>query len=105
IESRDPTTGCVYYYNQKSGQSQWEKPVGTSLNSQSSSSPLLGDWQEVLDETSGQQGNEPKPTQQPVEIKKCSGCGGWGVGLVQSWGYCSHYIRYLHMSPTYYYYL
>ena len=54
IESRDPTTGCVYYYNQKSGQSQWEKPVGpTSLNSQPSSSPLLGDWQEVLDETSG----------------------------------------------------
>ncbi|PWA62825.1 WW domain-containing protein [Artemisia annua] len=123
IESRDPTTGCVYYYNQKSGQSQWEKPVGpTSLNSQPSSSPLLGDWQEVLDETSGckyyynsktnvsqwehpassqksagQQGNEPKPTQQPVEIKKCSGCGGWGVGLVQSWGYCSHCTRVLNL--------
>lgn len=54
IESRDPITGCVFYYNEKSGKSQWEKPVGTSLNSQTpSSSSLLDDWQEVLDETSG----------------------------------------------------
>ncbi|MCI86804.1 WW domain-containing, partial [Trifolium medium] len=24
---------------------------------------------------------------------RCMGCGGWGVGLVQSWGYCNHCTR------------
>ncbi|KAI3821265.1 hypothetical protein L1987_08829 [Smallanthus sonchifolius] len=136
IESRDPTTGCIFYYNEKSGKSQWEKPVGPSLNSQpQSSSVLLDDWQEVLDETSGckyyynsktnisqwehpgssqksafgQQANiysrdaaNPKPSDQSLEQKKCSGCGGWGLGLVQSWGYCCHCTRVFNLPERQY---
>lgn len=26
-------------------------------------------------------------------LKKCLSCGGWGVGLVQMWGYCNHCTR------------
>ncbi|KAJ9566871.1 hypothetical protein OSB04_002837 [Centaurea solstitialis] len=141
IESRDPTSGSVYYYNEKSGISQWGRPMGTSLNSQSqptSSTFLPDDWQEVLDETSGckyyynsksnisqwehpgssqksglggHQGNidsgdaaKPKPkfSDQSLEQKKCLGCGGWGVGLVQSWGYCSHCTRILNLPECQY---
>lgn len=72
--------GCKYYYNSKTNVSQWEHPASSQ-------------------KSAGQQGNEPKPTQQPVEIKKCSGCGGWGVGLVQSWGYCIHCTRYFICLP------
>ncbi|KAK9080138.1 hypothetical protein SSX86_001813 [Deinandra increscens subsp. villosa] len=135
IESRDPTTGCVFYYNEQSGKSQWEKPVGPSLNSQpQSSAVLLDDWQEVLDETSGckyyynsktnisqwehpgssqkpafgQQFNvdsrsvNPKPSDHSIEQKKCSGCGGWGLDLVQSWGYCCHCTRVLDLPERQY---
>nr|XP_043606990.1 uncharacterized protein LOC122578982 [Erigeron canadensis] len=136
IESKDPTSGCVFYYNEKSGKSQWEKPVMTSLNSQSpSSSLLLDDWQEVLDETSGckyyynsktniSQWEHPGSSQKPalgqevnlysgnatnpkfsdksLEQHKCSGCGGWGVGLVQSWGYCCHCTRVLDLPERQY---
>lgn len=136
IESRDPTSGRVFYYNEKSGKSQWEKPVGTSVNSQSPSSPfLLDDWQEVLDETSGckyyynsktnisqwehpsssqksafgqqvniDSGNAVNPnfSNQSLEQKKCSGCGGWGVNLVQSWGYCCHCTRVLDLPERQY---
>lgn len=31
---------------------------------------------------------------EPSYMKKCMGCGGWGLGLVQSWGYCNHCTRY-----------
>lgn len=121
IESKDPTSGCVFYYNEKSGISQWEKPVGPSLNSQPpSSSFVLDDWQEVLDETSGckyyynsktnvSQWEHPGSTQKAalsqqvkIEQKKCSGCGGWGVGLVQSWGYCCHCTRILNLPESQY---
>ncbi|XP_076898574.1 uncharacterized protein LOC143552184 isoform X1 [Bidens hawaiensis] len=121
IESRDPTTGCVYYYNEKSGKSQWEKPVGPSLNSQpQSSSDLKEDWQEVLDETSGckyyynsktniSQWEHPGSSQKSafgqqvkIDLKKCSGCGGWGLDLVQSWGYCCHCTRVLDLPERQY---
>ncbi|XP_071703438.1 uncharacterized protein [Rutidosis leptorrhynchoides] len=137
IESRDPSTGCLFYYHAQSGKSQWEKPVGTSLNTQSpsSSSFLLDDWQEVLDETSGckyyynsktnvsqwehpgssqksavgQQVNtesgfaaNPNLNRQSLEQKKCSGCGGWGLDLVQSWGYCCHCTRVLELPEKQY---
>lgn len=136
IESRDPTSGCVFYYNEKSGKSQWGRPIGTSLNSQPPSSTFLpDDWQEVLDETSGckyyhnsksnisqwehpgssqnsalgHQGTidsgdaaKPKFSDQSFEQKKCFGCGGWGVGLVQSWGYCSHCTRILNLPECQY---
>ncbi|XP_076890839.1 uncharacterized protein LOC143542051 isoform X2 [Bidens hawaiensis] len=121
IESRDPTTGCVYYYNEISRKSQWEKPVGPSLNSQpQSSSDLLEDWQEVLDETSGckyyynsktniSQWDHPGSSQKSafgqqvnIDLKKCSGCGGWGLDLVQSWSYCCHCTRVLDLPERQY---
>ncbi|TVU36059.1 hypothetical protein EJB05_17971 [Eragrostis curvula] len=27
------------------------------------------------------------------QMQRCMGCGGWGVGLVQQWGYCNHCTR------------
>lgn len=58
IESRDPASGVLYYYNEKSGKSQWERPIEVAVNTElpsSSPSPLPEDWQEVLDETTGMQ--------------------------------------------------
>ncbi|KAK2976150.1 hypothetical protein RJ640_012360 [Escallonia rubra] len=45
VESRDPASGVLYYCNERSGISQWERPVQVALPE---------GWQEVLDETSGQ---------------------------------------------------
>ncbi|KAK1361409.1 Poly-glutamine tract-binding protein [Heracleum sosnowskyi] len=130
IETCDPASGSLYYYNQKSGKSQWERPVEASLNSEPpSSSPLPADWQVLFDETTGKNyyyntktfvtqweqpglshqvpvnhyskvsGKEANENQgdQPSAFKKCLGCGGWGVGLVQTWGYCNHCTRLLNL--------
>lgn len=127
IEACDPASGSLYYYNEKSGKSQWDRPVEAALNSEPpSSSPVPADWQVVLDETTGKNyyyntktfvsqwehpglshqvplinhddkvsGKEANENQgdQPSAFKKCQGCGGWGVGLVQTWGYCNHCTR------------
>ncbi|KAL1820238.1 hypothetical protein ACET3Z_015107 [Daucus carota] len=127
IEACDPASGSLYYYNEKSGISQWERPVDSSLNLEPpASSPVPADWQVLYDETtgknyyyntktfvtqweepglshqiplvdhdkkaSGQDANENQGDQ-PSAFKKCLGCGGWGVGLVQTWGYCNHCTR------------
>lgn len=131
IEACDPASGSLYYYNQKSGKSQWERPVEASLNSEPpSSSPLPADWQVLFDETTGKnyyyntktfvtQWEQPGLSHQvlldnhdtkvsdkeanenhgdqPSAFKKCLGCGGWGVGLVQTWGYCNHCTRLLNL--------
>ncbi|KAK9951327.1 hypothetical protein M0R45_006781 [Rubus argutus] len=34
--------------------------------------------------------------------KRCMGCGGWGVGLVQMWGYCNHCTRILDLPQSQY---
>ncbi|KAK3005315.1 hypothetical protein RJ639_016642 [Escallonia herrerae] len=106
VESRDPASGVLYYCNERSGISQWERPVQVALPE---------GWQEVLDETSGQiyyyntkthasQWDYPDSSQQASlhhgmvsgnaaigdrgdqlsMLKKCTGCGGWGVGLLVS---------------------
>ncbi|XP_074372079.1 uncharacterized protein LOC141712874 isoform X2 [Apium graveolens] len=134
IEACDPASGSLYYYNQKSGKSQWERPVEASLNSEPpSSSPLPTDWQVLFDETtgknyyyntktfvtqweqpgfshhvpfvnhdtevSGKEANE-NHGDQPSAFKKCLGCGGWGVGLVQTRGYCNHCTRLLNLPQV-----
>ncbi|KAH9610335.1 hypothetical protein KSS87_005324 [Heliosperma pusillum] len=122
VEAKDPESGVSYYYNEKSGKTQWERPVETNANSQSQSSLTIPeDWVETLDETSGQkyyfnkktqvsQWERPHVLQQVVshvqsatsknhddiwaeQSSRCLNCGGWGVGLVQSWGYCNHCTR------------
>lgn len=122
LEAKDPATGSVYFYNQSTGQSQWERP--TSKTTVYTSPPVLStstsDWQEAIDSTTGQKyyyntkTNESKwerpicmmkPTNQDPAAahgsalcsNRCAGCGGWGLGLVQSWGYCNHCTRVLNV--------
>lgn len=33
-------------------------------------------------------------------LDKCFGCGGWGVSLVQAWGYCNHCTRVLNLPQA-----
>ena len=82
-------TGKNYYYNTKTFVTQWEQP---GLSHQV---PLVDHETKV----SGQDAKENQGDQ-PSAFKKCLGCGGWGVGLVQTWGYCNHCTRY---SNSFYY--
>ncbi|KAJ8759817.1 hypothetical protein K2173_009918 [Erythroxylum novogranatense] len=127
VEAKDPVSGASYYYNQSTGKSQWEKPVEISLTAQTPSPlPILEDWIETLDEASGQkyyyniktqvsQWEHPGSIQvaasqhsngnwddQSFQLQKCIECGGWGVGLVQAWGYCNHCTRVLNLPQCQY---
>ncbi|GAA0154706.1 scaffold/adaptor protein [Lithospermum erythrorhizon] len=126
VEAMDPASGGSYYYNQRTGKSQWERPTEvTQLAVSTPSLPPLEEWQEAIDEASGQtyyfnrktnvsQWERPGTVERFVsqnhdriisngraninwgnqsELPKCIQCGGWGVGLVQSWGYCNHCTR------------
>jgi len=69
-------TGHKYYYNTKTHVSQWERPnlVQEVVSNHSDLSAGGG-----YDQSSN--------------FPQCMGCGGWGVGLVQAWGYCNHCTR------------
>ncbi|KAI5056442.1 hypothetical protein GOP47_0028260 [Adiantum capillus-veneris] len=112
LEATDPATGAIYFYNQSRGQSQWERPKSktTVYSAPPVPSPSSSEWQEAMDSTTGQKYYynlrtnestwEPPPSIQAQASsqavcqvsmsKRCAGCGGWGLGLVQSWGYCNH---------------
>ncbi|KAJ0985793.1 hypothetical protein J5N97_004149 [Dioscorea zingiberensis] len=126
-EAKDPISGSLYFYNEKTGATQWEHPTETTTFSQSSViSPLPEDWEEASDVSTGQkyyyntktkmsQWERPNPSlpvplqhvqdipsgyeatrvsyHEPDYMRKCMGCGGWGVGVVQPWGYCNHCTR------------
>ncbi|KAK9289787.1 hypothetical protein L1049_007946 [Liquidambar formosana] len=134
VEAKDPASGALYYYNECTGKSQWEKPSEISVGSQPPLPlPLPEDWEEALDETTGQkyyynkkthvsQWERPDSLQQVASQhcdnigsgntangnwddrsfapKKCNRCGGWGVGLVQIWGYCNHCTRCLNLPES-----
>lgn len=54
MEAKDPASGVLYYYNEVSGKSQWEKPAETSsVTPLPSPVSLPEDWVEALDETTG----------------------------------------------------
>ncbi|ONK81708.1 uncharacterized protein A4U43_C01F32070 [Asparagus officinalis] len=131
VEAKDPASGSSYFYNEKTGQTQWEYPGETACSQQNTpSSSLPEDWEEAVDDSTGQkyyyntktnvsQWELPSTTNQvisqhadcvptgyefnitgnhePSYKKKCMGCGGWGVGLVQAWGYCNHCTRMLNL--------
>ncbi|KAK4581201.1 hypothetical protein RGQ29_024755 [Quercus rubra] len=136
VEAKDPASGALYYYNEKTGKSQWERPVGASAVTQHPSpSSLPESWVESLDETTGhkyyyntkthvsqwehpdssrqvaskdydsmlpQSGADVNQDDRSSELEKCMGCGGWGVGLVQMWGYCNHCTRVLNLPQCRY---
>ncbi|CAH2058575.1 unnamed protein product [Thlaspi arvense] len=79
IETLDETSGHKYYYNTKTHVSQWEPPV--SLQKPATTNTVT------------QNTANGKVVHPPSQLPRCSGCGGWGVGLVQSWGYCAHCTR------------
>ncbi|KAK7393044.1 hypothetical protein VNO78_21495 [Psophocarpus tetragonolobus] len=130
VEAKDPVSGGFYYYKESTGQCQWEKPQELYLTEQlPSSSCRPENWEEVLDETTGHkyyyntktlvtQWERPNLAQEVVSdssdllvgggynqssnLPQCMGCGGWGVGLVQAWGYCNHCTRVLHLPQCQY---
>ena len=85
--------GHKYYYNTKTQLSQWECPSSlqqvateqhfTSVGSENTSNVNVGS------QPSGFLGEGD----QSSELKRCMGCGRWGVGLVKTWGYCNHCTR------------
>ncbi|KAF3340053.1 protein binding protein isoform X1 [Carex littledalei] len=121
IEARDPSNGAVFYHNQSTGASQWDPPTSSVQNKNESVPPLPADWVETSDVSTGRkyyyntrtrvsQWEHPISTFQSssthagsgimgtgdslqVQMPRCLGCGGWGLGLVQSSGYCNHCTR------------
>ncbi|GAV84416.1 WW domain-containing protein [Cephalotus follicularis] len=91
VEAVDETTGRKYYYNTKTHTSQWELPdspkqVGLENSSKVVTQDLAN---RIWDEKSS-------------DMEKCVTCGGWGVGLVQMWGYCNHCTRVLNLPQCQY---
>ncbi|XVF40868.1 hypothetical protein PTKIN_Ptkin01aG0151100 [Pterospermum kingtungense] len=89
VEAVDETTGHTYYYNTKTNISQWEcldlsKPVASKL-------PGIRDSENTVYENLASQSHD---------LDKCIGCGGWGVDLVQVWGYCNHCTRVLNLPQS-----
>ncbi|KAG6580903.1 Polyglutamine-binding protein 1, partial [Cucurbita argyrosperma subsp. sororia] len=128
MEAVDQTTGHKYYYNRRTQVTQWEPPVAShqaTLAHSNVSAP--GSWN---NQTSGQskcvtcgsgmtlvQGSRycnccasgvstsstnGKWQDQLSDQHKCMGCGGWGLGLVQAWGYCNHCTRTLGLPQCQY---
>ncbi|KAK4282005.1 hypothetical protein QN277_013435 [Acacia crassicarpa] len=90
VEALDETSGHRYYYNTKTHVSQWEHPNSAQevTNRSNSSSSQYGD-------NLGGDDNSSK-------LPRCMGCAGWGVGLVQAWGYCNHCTRVLNLPQCEY---
>jgi len=74
--------GHKYYYNTKTQATQWEPP--TSVNTIVTPHVPTNTAVEPVAQTADIWDSQ---------MQRCSGCGGWGVGLVQSWGYCNHCTR------------
>ncbi|KAL0924202.1 hypothetical protein M5K25_005013 [Dendrobium thyrsiflorum] len=54
-KAKDPESGTPYFYNEKTGESQWEHPSEFARPQQpAASSTLPQDWEEGLDESTGQ---------------------------------------------------
>ncbi|XWS43006.1 hypothetical protein CRYUN_Cryun16bG0063200 [Craigia yunnanensis] len=89
VEAVDETTGHKYYYNTKTNLSQWECPdVLQPVASHHPGSRVSENT--VYDNLASQSPN----------MDRCIGCGGWGVGLVQVWGYCNHCTRVLNLPQS-----
>lgn len=76
------TLGQRYYYNTKTNMTQWERP------NSSHQFPV----QHPHNISSGHEAVRVS-SHEPDYTKKCMGCGGWGIGVVQPWGFCNHCTR------------
>ncbi|KAL9240042.1 hypothetical protein vseg_014305 [Gypsophila vaccaria] len=90
VETLDETSGQKYYFNKKTQLSQWERPhvlqqVASEPVQSATSNNHDGIWAE-----------------QCSQFERCLNCGGWGVGLVQAWGYCNHCTRSLKLPESQY---
>lgn len=55
VEAKDPETGTPYFYNEKTGESQWEHPsVCASSQQSAAASTLPQHWEEAFVESTGQ---------------------------------------------------
>lgn len=91
VEAFDETTGHKYYYNTATHVSQWEHP--------SSLQQVASQRDESLVSQSAANKN---CDDQSSHAMRCMECGGWGMGLVQSWGYCNHCTRVLNLPQSQY---
>ncbi|ESQ37148.1 hypothetical protein EUTSA_v10002504mg [Eutrema salsugineum] len=91
VETLDETSGHKYYYNTKTHVSQWEPPG--SLKKPASTNSINSVTQNTAN------GKREHPHSQ---LPRCSGCGGWGVSLIQSWGYCAHCTRVFNLPEQQY---
>ncbi|KAG7531655.1 WW domain [Arabidopsis suecica] len=82
IETLDEASGHKYFYNTRTHVSQWEPPASLQKPAATNSNNA------VTQSTANGKGEHP-----PSQMPRCNGCGGWGVGLVQRWGYCVHCTR------------
>jgi hypothetical protein len=53
-EVKDPKTGAVYYWNEITNETSWEKPKAETITSKKGSIPLPSGWREILHESTGQ---------------------------------------------------
>jgi len=114
----DATYGRVYYYNKALNKTQWERPESSERAAPPPPprvkpavvAPLPPGWQATIDPASGREyyfnphthktsWERPKDAASAVGMKRCSGCGGFGRGLVKEHGYCMHCSRVLEMYP------
>ncbi|XP_055834706.1 uncharacterized protein LOC129903226 [Solanum dulcamara] len=90
-EVLDESTGQKYYYNSQTNVSQWEHP----------SKPQQVAIQHCDRAVTNNATNVTR-VDQASTFQRCIECGGWGVGLVQSWGYCKHCTRVLKLPQSQY---
>ncbi|XP_050939911.1 uncharacterized protein LOC103486911 isoform X3 [Cucumis melo] len=126
MEAIDQTSGLKYYYNMRTHITQWERPVASHQTTLTHSNDKVpGPWNDQTLEqskcitcgsgmtlvqgsrycnacTSGVSTSSTNGMwqDQSSEQNKCMGCGGWGLGLVQAWGYCNHCTRVSTCQPT-----
>ncbi|GMN56731.1 hypothetical protein TIFTF001_025844 [Ficus carica] len=98
IEALDETTGHKYYYNTRTHVSQWERP---SSSRQVATQQFVNEVSEDASTVNWHLRQSRLPGgDQSSDLKRCTGCGGWGVGLVQLWGYCNHCTRVLNLPQS-----
>lgn len=84
-------TGHKYYYNTRTHVSQWEPP---SSSRQVATQQFVNEVSEDASTVNWHLRQSGLPGgDQSSDLKRCTRCGGWGVGLVQLWGYCNHCTR------------